>query len=96
MLQIGYCQTFSDYNMMILAIYGVMRQEKKVGLAKRLMTTAEVARFLHISEWQVAIWRTRTVKDGPRYVKMGRRMVRYFLSDVIAFAKQRRSGALKK
>lgn len=47
-----------------------------------MLTTAEVAKLLNISERTLEDWRLRG--GGPRYIKVGR-LVRYLYTDVVAF-----------
>ena len=48
-----------------------------------LLTPEEVASILRTSLSTLANW--RSLKQGPRYRKVGGRMVRYFRSDIRAF-----------
>lgn len=62
-----------------------------------MMTSKEAAAFLRVSKWQLIMWRTGDSGRGPRYTRLGRRkLVRYFKSDLIEFAKTRGTGANQK
>jgi len=50
---------------------------------RALLDDVEVSDLLHVSLQTVRNWRTR--KEGPRYVKLGKRAVRYRPEDVEAF-----------
>lgn len=60
-----------------------------------LLTTAEVARMLGISKWQLAFWRMRGGQGGPAFIKVGR-MVRYQRRDVLSFVRKHRRAPLEK
>jgi len=51
-----------------------------IDTSRRLMTTAEAAEYLGVSESLLHQWRGKGV--GPRFTKMGPRMVRYQQSDL--------------
>lgn len=50
---------------------------------RALLDETEVAERLNVSIGTVQNWRTR--REGPRYVKLGKRAVRYRPEDVEAF-----------
>ena len=56
-----------------------------------LLTPAEAARLLRVSKATLATWRTQA--RGPKYRKLGERMVRYTAEDVLAWAKLHEPGA---
>lgn len=49
----------------------------------RLVSTAEASAFLSVSPRTLEDWRLRG--GGPRFRKIGRRLVRYLKSDLAAF-----------
>lgn len=49
-----------------------------------LLTREEAAQFLGVKPQTLAVWACHQV-DGPAYVKVGRRTVRYRLGDLQAF-----------
>jgi Helix-turn-helix domain len=57
-----------------------------------LLTTAELAELLQVSEWTVRWWRMRRVRLGPAYVRLGKaRGIRYLPQDVAAWLRKHRS-----
>lgn len=63
-----------------------IRQEPRA-----LLDETEVAERLNVSIGTVQNWRTR--KEGPRYVKLGKRAVRYRPEDVESFIEGERACA---
>lgn len=55
-----------------------------------LLTDIELAEFLGVSLKTVRNWRTK--HEGPRFSKVGRRMVRYTPQDVLAFVSTKASA----
>ncbi len=55
-----------------------------------LMDTHDAAEFLAIS-YNTLVW-YRCHGGGPDYVKLGARLVRYRVSDLLAYIKERRSS----
>jgi len=53
--------------------------------ASPLLTPSEAARLLKVSKATLATWRARA--RGPKYRKLGGRMIRYAAEDVLAWAK---------
>jgi Helix-turn-helix domain len=49
-----------------------------------LLTTADVARLLGVSQWQLRAWRMRSRGGGPAFVRIGR-LVRYRPADLASF-----------
>jgi predicted DNA-binding transcriptional regulator AlpA len=47
---------------------------------QRLLTPAQVAEFYRVSVDTLAQWRSQ--RRGPRYIKIGNRLIRYRLSDL--------------
>jgi Helix-turn-helix domain len=57
-----------------------------------LLTTAEVADLLQVSEWTVRWWRMRSVQLGPAFIRLGKtRCIRYLRRDVMSFLGKHRS-----
>jgi excisionase family DNA binding protein len=56
-----------------------------------LLTIAEVAELLGVSERTLETWRYRG--RGPAFIRVGKKVVRYRLSDVEAFLEANRQGA---
>lgn len=54
-----------------------------------LLTPAEVAAILQVQITTLAAWRTR--KQGPAYVRLGHRTVRYRTSAIAAFTREQRA-----
>lgn len=54
-----------------------------------LLTPAEVAAILQVQVTTLAAWRTR--KQGPAYVRLGHRTVRYRTSTIAAFTREQRA-----
>lgn len=50
---------------------------------EELLTPTETAEFLKVSADTLRRWRYE--RNGPRYVRVGRRMVRYTVKDLLAF-----------
>ena len=59
--------------------------------ARALLDDVEVADRLNVSLQTVRNWRAR--REGPRYVKLGKRSVRYRPEDVEAFIEGERACA---
>jgi excisionase family DNA binding protein len=59
--------------------------------ARALLDDVEVADRLNVSLQTVRNWRTR--REGPRFVKLGKRAVRYRPEDVEAFIEGERQCA---
>lgn len=53
--------------------------------ASPLLTPSEAAKLLRVSKATLATWRARA--RGPKYRKLGERMIRYSAEDVLAWAK---------
>ena len=51
------------------------------------LTSKEAAKFLSVSEQTLSNWRCR--KEGPKYFKLGAKMVRYRLKDLEEWMQQR-------
>lgn len=73
-----------------------MRTDETIGTAPasdRLLTESEAATFLHVAIQTMRNWRWRG--SGPRYRKVGPRLVRYVREDLVAFIEglQDRSSA---
>jgi predicted DNA-binding transcriptional regulator AlpA len=64
-----------------------VQQTAPVDESDRLLSTEEAARFLGCSQQLLADLRWRG--GGPPYVKLSRNCVRYFKSDLIAYARER-------
>ena len=50
---------------------------------EELLTPLEAAKFLKVSADTLRRWRYE--RRGPQYIKVGRRMVRYIVKDILAY-----------
>ena len=56
--------------------------------ANRLLTPAEAAEYVGLTEETLLRWRMRG--QGPAFLKLGRKVVRYSRADIDAWAEARR------
>jgi predicted DNA-binding transcriptional regulator AlpA len=65
---------------------------EKISHAPKLMTPAECAEFLSVSESVLFDWRKRpgSATQGPPFLHITERTIRYDRDDVVAWARERR------
>ena len=68
----------------------VLDRLERADRTTELLTPSEAARLLRVSKATLATWRTQA--RGPKYRKLGERMVRYTAEDVLAWAKLHEPG----
>ena len=55
---------------------------------KKLLTTPETARLLGVAVGTLNNWRSR--REGPQYLKLGGKSVRYAIEDIAEWLKKRK------
>lgn len=74
-----------------MPVVSVTQSQDDQRVARALLDDVEVADRLNVSLQTVRNWRTR--REGPRFVKLGKRAVRYRPEDVEAFIEGERQCA---
>jgi len=61
-----------------------MTQQTKTSDSPKLLTSQQVAEMLGVTEWCLRNWR-HLGTNGPKFIKLGDRFIRYRQSDVEAW-----------
>lgn len=75
-------------DMKALGAAGAINALHKLPALDRALTEADAAAFIGLSDATLRSWRAR--RQGPPYVRVGGRAVRYLLSDLIEWRQRHR------
>jgi predicted DNA-binding transcriptional regulator AlpA len=60
-----------------------------------LLTTQQAAHYLNITPAALDFWRTKRWMSGPRFVRIGKGIVRYLRSDLVDYIQSNRVKIVK-